>query len=50
MNWLAAVPTLIIARPEFTHELPLVAWLGPAISDSADYLSEDPGVPPPKRA
>jgi hypothetical protein len=50
MNWLAAVPTLIVARPEMSHEQPLVAWLGPAISETANYLSEDPGVPPPERA
>ena len=50
MNWLAAVPTLIIVRPEMSHELPLVAWLGPATSDCAAWTAVDPDVPPPERA
>jgi hypothetical protein len=50
LNWLAAAPTLIIVPPEMSHELPLVAWLGPATSDSAKCIAVDPDVPPPERA
>lgn len=50
MNWLAAVPTLLLARPKFSHQLPLVARLGPALSETACCVSDDPAVPPPERA
>ena len=50
LNWLAAVPTLIVARPAFSHDLPLVAWLGPAVSETAESAFSCPDVPPPERA
>ena len=50
LNWLAAVPTLIVARPDFSHDLPLVAWLGPAVSETAELLPVIPELPPPERA
>ncbi len=50
LNWLAAVPTLIVARPDFSHDLPLVAWLGPAVSETAESVFSYPDVPPPERA
>jgi len=50
LNWLAAVPTLIMLRPQLSHELPLVARLRPAASDVAEGLTDDPAVPPPERA
>jgi hypothetical protein len=50
MNWLAAVPNMIVARPGLSHETPLVGWLGPASSDVAGGESLDPAVPPPQPA
>lgn len=50
MNWLAAVPTLIVVRPEVSHESPIVVWLGPATSDSAAPGFSSPEVPPPEIA
>jgi hypothetical protein len=50
MNWLAAVPNMVFARPEVSHEIPLIGWLGPAVSDVADGESIDPEVPPPELA
>jgi hypothetical protein len=44
------VPTLIIVRPEVSHELPLFAWLGPATSDSVECIVFDLDVPPPERS
>src|SRR4051812_42841734 len=35
LNWLAAVPTLIVARLEFSYDLPRMGWLGPATSEAA---------------
>jgi hypothetical protein len=50
LQWLAAVPTLVTARSACLHQLPLVAWLGPAASERGQGLSDDPAVPPPERA
>lgn len=50
MNWLAAVPTLIVARPAVSRPALLVTWLVPAISEPAEQLAEIPPVPPPERA
>lgn len=50
MNWLAAVPTLIVGRPEISYQRPLVAWLGPAVSEAAEVLPVIPELPPPERA
>ena len=50
MNWLAAVPNMIVARPGLSHETPLIGWLGPASSDVAGGESHDPAVPPPESA
>lgn len=49
MNWLAAVPTLVVARPQVSHALPRITWLGPADSEAADNLPADLDVPPPQR-
>jgi hypothetical protein len=49
MNWLAAVPTLIVDRPQVSYALPIIAWLGPAHSETADSGSLSPEVPPPER-
>ena len=50
LNWLAAVPTLIAARLEISNDLPFVAWLGPAASETAECLPTCPDVPPPQQA
>ena len=50
LHWLAAVPTLISVRPELSDQLPLVAWLGPVISDGAEGVTDRPSIPPPERA
>lgn len=50
MNWLAATPTLVMDRPNFSHILPLVAWLGPAASETATCVAERPDLPPPEMA
>ena len=50
MNWLSATPTLIAARPEISHDLPLITWLGPAISEIGRATSACPDLPPPERA
>jgi hypothetical protein len=50
LNWLAAVPTLIIVRPGLSLDRPIFAWLGPTTSEGADGLSVHPDVPPPERA
>jgi len=50
MNWLAAVPTLIVVHPDVSHTLPVVAWLGPAHSESAETGFSSPEVPPPEIA
>lgn len=50
LNWLAATPTHIVPRPALSHDLPLVAWLGPATSEAACRVASSPDVPPPERA
>ncbi len=50
LNWLAATPTLVVDRPAFSHDLPLVAWLGPAASETATCVAQRPDLPPPERA
>jgi len=50
MNWLAAVPNMIIPRPDMSRELPPAGWLRPASSDIASGESIDPAVPPPENA
>ncbi len=50
LNWLAAVPTLVVVRPELSHQLPLVAWLGPHSSHVAAGVADVPTPPPPERA
>jgi hypothetical protein len=50
LNWLAATPTLVVARPVFSHDLPLAAWLGPAASEAAELLPVIPELPPPEQA
>jgi hypothetical protein len=48
MNWLVAAPALVNLQPEISHELPLVAWLEPMLSDLAERRTDDPAVPPPE--
>jgi hypothetical protein len=50
MNWLAATPNMIVARPTVSREAPLIVWIGPARSEFADGESNDPAVPPPESA
>lgn len=50
LNWLAATPTLVVDRPSLSHHLPLVAWLGPAASETATCVAQRPDLPPPERA
>jgi hypothetical protein len=49
-NWLAAVPTLIIANDVPLQELRLTEWLGPAFSERANNMCSRPAIPPPKTA
>jgi hypothetical protein len=48
INWLAAVPTLVSTNCGQSDELPLIQWLGPALSEYADRVSDLPAIPPPK--
>jgi hypothetical protein len=50
LNWLAAVPSLVVVQLVASDEVVLVAWLGPAISDAPCHISSPPDVPPPERA
>jgi hypothetical protein len=50
MHWLAAVPTLIMSRPERLNFPPLVSRVAPAASEAAESVSESPAVPPPEFA
>jgi hypothetical protein len=50
LQWLAAVPTLIVVRHAWSHRLPCVAWLGPAASEHGEGIAYDPAVPPPEWA
>lgn len=49
-GWLAAVPTLVSIELTTSDELPLVAWLGPQLSESASPHTDAPTPPPPERA
>jgi hypothetical protein len=49
-QWLAAVPTLISVDLRVDVKLPLVAWLGPVLSDVAECVAILPSLPPPERA
>jgi hypothetical protein len=49
-NWLAAVPTLISVNCSRPDAIPLIEWLGPALSEHADRASDLPAIPPPRRA
>jgi hypothetical protein len=50
LNWLAAVPSLIEARPLVSYELLPTAWLGPVVSELPACVAELPAVPPPEWA
>jgi hypothetical protein len=50
LNWVAAVPSLVVVRPIASDEVVLVIWLGPTMSDIACPISSPPDVPPPERA
>lgn len=50
LDWLAAVPTLIVPPHELLDDLPLVERRSPASSEVAEGLSDSPDVPPPEVA
>jgi hypothetical protein len=50
MQWLAAVPTLIMPPNELLNDLPLVERRAPVVSEVADGVSDSPDVPPPEVA
>jgi hypothetical protein len=50
LDWLAAVPTLIVPPHELLTDLPLVERRAPASSEVAEGLSDSPDVPPPEVA
>jgi len=50
LNWLAAVPTLVSVDLKLSDQLPLIAWLGPVVSDAAQSVAAPPMLPPPERA
>jgi hypothetical protein len=47
-NWFAAVPTLASVNRVRSDEVPLVEWLGPAVSEYADRAGDLPAIPPPQ--
>jgi hypothetical protein len=49
-NWLAALPTVVSANRGQSDKLPLIEWLGPALSEHAERASDVPAIPPPQRA
>jgi hypothetical protein len=50
LHWLAAVPSLVLVRPELSQVIPHIDWLGPTGSEVAGGNSSSPAVPPPERA
>lgn len=50
LDWLAAVPTLTSTHLELSEQLPPLAWIRPAASDTAAGISPLPAVPPPEWA
>jgi hypothetical protein len=50
MNWLAAVPSLIVPASNVSYGLPRITWLGAAVSDTASCIPSFPSVPPPECA
>jgi hypothetical protein len=50
LHWLAAVPSLVLVRPELSQVIPHIDWLGPTGSEVASGRSNCPVVPPPERA
>lgn len=50
MNWLAAVPSLLVPPSDLSCDLPRVAWLGASVSDTAKCVPFSPSVPPPECA
>jgi hypothetical protein len=50
MNWLAAVPTLIVAHQQQPHDLPFSNWLAPLASDHPTGAADRPAFPPPEAA
>ncbi len=50
LDWLSAVPTLIVPPHELLSDLPLVERRAPTSSEVAEGLSESPDVPPPEVA
>jgi hypothetical protein len=49
-DWLAAAPTLISVELIISDQLPLVAWLGPHVSEVAAGVAVPPTLSPPERA
>ncbi len=50
MNWLAAVPTLIVVRPGHANDLHPSSWLAPTASDHSAGTADRPALPPPEVA
>jgi hypothetical protein len=50
MNWLAAVPTLIVVHQQQRHDLPFSNWLAPIASDHPAGTADRPALPPPEAA
>jgi hypothetical protein len=50
LNWLAAVPSLVVVGPDIISPPTLFARLGSPSSDSALIVFADPAVPPPECA
>ena len=50
LHWLAAVPSLVLIRPELSQGIPHIDWLGPTASEVASGVSNHPAVPPPEQA
>ncbi len=50
MNWLAAVPSLIVPASNLSYGLPRISWLGAATSDTVSCIPTSPSVPPPECA
>src|SRR4051812_9955523 len=48
-NWLSALPTLVSIDRGQSDELPIVEWMGPAISDAPGRIAFELLLPPPER-
>jgi hypothetical protein len=48
--WISAIPPICQTLLPVLLEFPLVEWLGPTLSDTADTIPPVPAIPPPERA